>query len=108
MLPLLFSLSLPPPQQVLARYGSRAQQRAWLLPLLRGTVRSCFCMTEPAVASSDATNITSSIRADPSSGTLVLDGRKWWASGASDPRCRSVEAESAGPVSQRWQQDSPS
>lgn len=60
--------------QVLARYGSRAQQRAWLLPLLRGECRSCFAMTEPAVASSDATNITASIRRQ-GDGSYVLDGR---------------------------------
>lgn len=60
--------------QVLARYGSRAQQRRWLLPLLRGDCRSCFAMTEPAVASSDATNITASIRRQPD-GSYVLDGR---------------------------------
>ncbi|EFN52386.1 hypothetical protein CHLNCDRAFT_138837 [Chlorella variabilis] len=72
--------------EVLARYGSREQQRAWLLPLLRGDMRSCFAMTEPAVASSDATNITSSISRQGDS--YVLSGRKWWASGASDPRCK--------------------
>ncbi|KAL4449032.1 hypothetical protein ABPG77_007749 [Micractinium sp. CCAP 211/92] len=72
--------------EVLARYGSRPQQRAWLLPLLRGEVRSCFAMTEPAVASSDATNITASIQRQ-ADGSYVLRGRKWWASGASDPRC---------------------
>jgi alkylation response protein AidB-like acyl-CoA dehydrogenase len=63
---------LPPPQ-VLARYGSRPQQRAWLLPLLRGEVRSCFAMTEPAVASSDATNITASI--ERGGGGYLLSGR---------------------------------
>ena len=60
--------------QVLARYGSRAQQRRWLLPLLRGDCRSCFAMTEPAVASSDATNITASIKRQ-ADGSYVLEGR---------------------------------
>ncbi len=67
--------------QVLARYGSRPQQRAWLLPLLRGEVRSCFAMTEPAVASSDATNITASIQRQ-ADGSYVLRGR-WGSRGAS-------------------------
>lgn len=70
------TLASPAVAQVLARYGSRAQQRAWLLPLLRGQVRSCFAMTEPAVASSDATNITASIQRQPD-GSYVLRGR--WA-----------------------------
>jgi acyl-CoA dehydrogenase len=72
--------------EVLARYGTPEQQQRWLLPLLAGEIRSCFAMTEPAVASSDATNIESSIVRD--SDEYVINGRKWWISGAGDPRCK--------------------
>ena len=71
--------------EVLVRYGTPAQQDAWLKPLLAGKIRSAFAMTEPQVASSDATNIECSIRADGD--TYVINGRKWWTSGAGDPRC---------------------
>jgi len=71
--------------EVLARYATKQQQQRWLVPLLEGNIRSAFAMTEPRVASSDATNIESSIARDGDS--YVINGRKWWTSGAGDPRC---------------------
>jgi acyl-CoA dehydrogenase len=71
--------------EVLARYATKQQQQRWLVPLLEGKIRSAFAMTEPSVASSDATNIQASIERD--GGSYVINGRKWWTSGAGDPRC---------------------
>ena len=72
--------------ETLVRYASQEVKREWLVPLLEGKIRSAFCMTEPDVASSDATNIRSRIERDGDH--YVLSGRKWWSSGAGDPRCK--------------------
>jgi acyl-CoA dehydrogenase len=72
--------------ETIERYGTAEQQRQWLQPLLEGEIRSAFLMTEPAVASSDATNIECSMVKDGDH--YVINGRKWWSSGAGDPRCR--------------------
>ena len=72
--------------EVFARYGSKEHKEKWLKPLLNGEIRSCFAMTEPAVASSDARNVECRIESDGNE--YVINGRKWWSSGAGDPRCK--------------------
>jgi len=91
--------------EVLVRYGTSDQQRAWLDPLLAGEIRSCFAMTEPAVASSDATNIETEIRLDGNE--YVVNGRKWWTTGAPDPRCKiAIVMGKTDPAAEKHRQQS--
>src|SRR6202171_860118 len=105
--PEVFNCSAPDTgnMEVLVRYGTPEQRESWLLPLLAGRIRSCFAMTEPDVASSDATNIRSSIVRDGAE--YAINGRKWYISGAGDPRCRiAIFMGKTNPGAPRHQQQS--
>jgi acyl-CoA dehydrogenase len=93
--------------EVLARYGSPEQQERWLKPLLEGEIRSAFCMTEPDVASSDATNIQARIERSSAGDEYVVNGRKWWSTGAGNRRCRiSILMGKTDPEAARYEQQS--
>ena len=93
--------------EVLVRYGSPEQQKRWLEPLLDGEIRSCFAMTEPEVASSDATNIRSRIERSSSGDEYVINGHKWWQTGAGDPRCKvAIFMGKTDPEAKRHEQQS--
>jgi acyl-CoA dehydrogenase len=91
--------------EILHRYGTAEQQQEWLVPLLAGSIRSAFLMTEPAVASSDATNIQCAIRRDGD--RYVVNGKKWWSSGAGDARCKLlIVMGKTDPTAPRYRQQS--
>ena len=105
--PQIFNCAAPDTgnMEVLARYGTPEQQQQWLKPLLNGEIRSCFSMTEPAVASSDATNICTEIKRDGDD--YVINGRKWWSSGAMSSECKiAIVMGKSNPDAPRHQQQS--
>ncbi|MBT7424522.1 MAG: acyl-CoA dehydrogenase, partial [Flavobacterium sp.] len=103
----IFNCSAPDTgnMEVLAKYGNDAQKDAWLTPLMAGEIRSAFLMTEPEVASSDATNIETSIVLEGDE--YVINGRKWWSSGGMDPHCKvAIVMGKTDPTASRHQQQS--